>query len=246
MRYLFVFDGDESKVRGVVNRSGAKDVEIISVRKGTREPSTEMLQRVKNASIAAIALSRQYTRELKKVASLDCNSKEFRDNDQAINDWLAPAQAIQNVATLVPPSAAFVAESGACPYLILMPGCLKNADDLSQQRWPFASAAAKLLARLARSENVGNPRDWKEKYGAAYSRNGGVFYDYVFEFAGYRCAKNRVDIHLKDGDYTERTNCARVYYDTCYTDQDKFVLVFYVGPHPLDATYTSIHSIQQI
>jgi hypothetical protein len=242
MRYLFVFASFEFSARETVKKSGATDVEVIPVPNKHKVPPPVVVAKVARCRAACSGIAKPYRRQLRAILNLEYEGKEYRPDDQQLRNWLVPAVPITQ--TTPKPSDAFQAEAKKTPRLILMPGCLDTADELTPLRWPFVQAAAILLGRLARGEDCGNPRDWKHKHGARYSRNGDVRYTFEFTHHGKKYSEKEVDFHLKEGDYTERENCARVYYWRCGADPaNRLILVFYVGPHPKPNVYESKHQI---
>lgn len=234
MRYLFVLARQKADAESLIHDLGLGDVRVIGVEKSEREVPSALLAEIVSdkTPIALCGIERSYRRSFGEL-DFGFLCKEFRKKDLNLAAWLVPVpppppEGVRS------PRQSFEQAAAAQSNLVFAVGALDAADNLATHRWPFAHKAAQLLADQAMGKAVGAPKDWRELHQVHYARNGNVLYTY--DLPG-RQGKQKSDWHLKDGDNTTAEAAARIYFDSQEVSGTRYVLIFYVGPHPPDGTY---------
>lgn len=231
MRFLFVYQSFAVQARDLVTRLGVSDVRVIIVRDREDYPNSEELALIGNdcPPAAVCQVVRKYARNIKDLVDIQIDPKEFRENDQRLIEWIAPQNETQ--IAIKAPSIAFLDAQKEAKKLIFAHNALKHADNLERRRWPFVNRAAALFMKMANGEDVGPMREWLHLHKVEFAQNGKVSYECFME-----TKKNKVieetERHVKEGDKTHNTDCARIYFDTMRLMNSNYVVVFYVGPHP--------------
>jgi hypothetical protein len=240
MRFLVVYQNFSKPAQEVVDRLGVEDVTVLIVRKDEREACDEVVDELKahpNAPTALCHIHRKYKKSIASLVDIQCEikGKKFRPDDQVLMAWLRPPETVEE--SFDKPSTAMVAASASAEHLVIADGALEHADKVAQHRWRFASRSADILARYAGGESLGPLRNWKEQHGVEFATNGRVRYEYRVISKGKE-VKGSTEWHLKEGDNTTRESAARIYFARVEVGGDEKVLVFYVGPHPSDGSYS--------
>lgn len=240
MRFLFIYQSFAVQARDLVARLGASDVHVIIVRDREDYPSPDELALIGNGHppAAVCQVVRKYTRNIKGIVDIQLDPKEFRENDQQLIEWIAPPNAAVATPTKAP-SIAFADAQQAATKLIFAHNALRYADDLERRRWPFVNRAAALFAKMANDEYVGPMREWLRLHKVEFAQTGRVSYEC---FMGTKNNKviEMTERHVKEGDQTHNTDCARIYFDTMSLLNINYVVIFYVGPHPDDKPYEAL------
>jgi hypothetical protein len=230
MRFLFVYQAHAATARKLVQELLITDVIVIVVRKDELHPNDEelkILRQHNRSEAAACEVNRKYRKNVDPYVRFTLAPTKFRIDDQQLREWLCPATLTPD--TVASPVVAFEEASLQQPKLLIHPKALLRADDLDDSRWAFVSRCANLLSRLAQGEDLGPLREWEQRYGVPFAANGQVSFSYR-----YGEQSRSSEWHLKSGDRTTPERAARIY----FTQEKPAVLVFYVGPHPVDGRYT--------
>lgn len=240
MRFLVVYQDFSNLAQELVVRLGVGDVTVLIVRKGEREASAKLqaeLAAYPAAPTAVCQVVRQFRKSIEPLVDVQYVAKKFRADDQQLVSWLDPPEAEDEL--LVSPTEALTNALLAEKDLVAADGALKHADEITKHRWRFANRSAALLARYAKGEDLGPLRNWKESRGVDFAANGRIRYEYVVISNG-ETVEGSTEWHLKEGDNTTRESAARIYFERVEVGGEVKVLVFYVGPHPEDGSY-SVH-----
>jgi hypothetical protein len=232
MRFLFVYQDRKAAAQELLAELVVHDVALIVVLKNSTSPNAEelaLLEAHKGAPAAACELVRKYRKNVAHLVSFTCEPKKFRIHDQQLRAWLVPKVTVE--VAYEKPSLAFAAAANRSKRLLLHPNALDSADDVARHRWRFAAKAADLLGRYANGEDLGPNRDWKAKYGVEFAASGRVEFRY-HATCGSISRRDSTAWHLKEGDTTTRESAVRIYFAYVEFPTAKWILVFYVGPHP--------------
>jgi hypothetical protein len=241
MRFLFVYHTHARQAEQLLAELQVDDVRLIVATNASEQPTSEelvLLNQHKGASAAACEINRHYRKNVAPLVEFSLEPKKFRIADQQLRDWLVPRS--RAAVTIPRPSEAFREAAAKAMRLILAPRALECADDLVEHRWRFAKLAADLLGDYANGEIPGALTSWKSSHGVAFAANGRVTYRYEVNFGSAERHKDSSSWHLKEGDNTTKESAARVYFAPIKCSQGRYVLVFYVGPHPDNGEYVTV------
>jgi hypothetical protein len=245
MRFLVIYQDHVKAARELVLELGVIDVTVLHVTRGEQTPSRAYVEALgtngDKREVAVVQVHRKYRRALESICNITCERKEFRREDKILRDWLRPAAAVSTASTLLP-TVAFQNAAASQSRFILGDGALTHADDLRTERHPFANRAAVATSTLAGLKGGRTNKPLVDWFGDAPHRltfavNGRVSFKYEILSNGVVLATNETEWHLKEGDNTERLNCARVYFDKCRIADICHVVLLYCGPHPSEGRH---------
>ena len=234
MRFLFVLASHVNAANDVLAALNIADVEVVSVGKRERAIPETLLKRITaaNDGIVLCGIDRAYRTSIGAL-NFDLILKKFRTNDQQLNGWLSPPPPAPPPEAFRDPLSAFRDAANRQPRFRLANNALREANNISNHRWRFASLAASILERQASGESLGQRRDWGKLHGVAFAVSGKV--EFVYQLPDGSRPKS--EWHLKEGDGTTAEAAARVYFTVADIEGLSHVLVAYVGPHPKDGRH---------
>jgi hypothetical protein len=173
---------------------------------------------------------RKYQKAVASLCDVKHNSNDFRTADALLRAWLVPPAAPPALDTSIP-SVAFASAIGTGARLHVATNGLDQADLIDSVRHAFVRKAVRALTHLA-----AHPTDAGALRNAP---NGGVSFSCRILRAGVQLDEvSGRRWHLKtSGGWTTTEVAARIYFDVAQIGQERFVLVFYCGPHPKDGEY---------
>ncbi len=247
MRLLFVYQDHAEAARRLLEEMSVRDVKVVFARKNATSPTLDEIADFQRGSTTAAACGvvRKYLKAIPPNVNVVYVAKKFRFEDQQLREWLAPRDRVPGV--ILKPSDAFRVAERRSSRLILHPNALQHADEIDKIRWEFTTLAADLLARDAAGDaKIGSCREWNSRHGIDFAANGQITYVCTLDVHGDTCTL-RTQWHLKAGDKTTASRAARVYFG--HVDSEiygRFTVVFYVGPHPRDGTYSLDMAVPKI
>jgi hypothetical protein len=155
--------------------------------------------------------------------------------ESGIRSWLTPQSSAAR--QLAMPSEAFLAAAQSERRLVIAEHALDDADGLSKLRHLFANDAALALADYTQKvgTNIGDLSEFFSQQAVQHALNGQIVVDYKVTIDGRVVMRGSTEQHLTKGNYTNRDNAARVYFDTIDYGGLRLVAVLYCGPHPLSS-----------
>ena len=238
MRFLIVYQDFSKLANDVVALLGVEDITVLSVKKGERAASAELLAVLKeypDAPTAICQVVRKFRKSIEPLVDIQYETKKFRSDDQRLKDWIQPTGTTKEA--FLNPHRAMLDASTRAEHLVIAEHALDVADKIASHRWKFVNLSADLLARYAEGEDLGASRNWKQEYGVDFAANGGVRYNYHMVANGDHTSGSS-EWHLKEGDNTSRESAARIYFDRIVVGGLVKICVFYVGPHPEGSSYS--------
>ncbi|MGA2458357.1 MAG: hypothetical protein ABSF85_12380 [Terriglobales bacterium] len=251
MRFLLVYHAQLSVAQNLVDDLDIleSEIEIIPYH-GENKPSASpeaskrferLLKRLRGfsgAELALVGVKGKYRDALIRESascgfSILHNFSSMLVAGQTLREWLAPAEGAAS-AVLLNPRAAFLSAAEQQPRLILAPGALDSADQLTELRFAFANRAATALSEYAAraGTRIGDLEVFFADRQVIYAKNGEHCVSYTVIADGHVVKRGSTEQHLKKGDHTTEQNAARVYFETVEVQGRSLVLVFYCGPHP--------------
>lgn len=239
MRFLVIAQDYVAKAKALLHELDVRDVEVIGQPLRANEVSPDVIAKLKAQGAppeaSLIRLDKKYRKQVEALVKVKHVEKEFRATDPHLRAWLAPPKGEADVRYKLPSIEFSSAAAESDGLLVLAPNSLARIDEVPEHRYNFMGEAAALLLRLAKGENLGPTRYWKEKYGIAHAGTGQVTCGYTLE-----CGEESVEMdcqdHLKSGDFTTPESAARVYFLRAQFTKPR-VVVSYAGPHPPDGRY---------
>jgi hypothetical protein len=244
MRYLFVYESRAQDAKALLVELGLKDeVRLVVVKQREAAPSEAIVAELKALGqppeAAVCGVVRKYQNAVASLCDVKHNPNEFRTADALLRAWLVPPAAPPALDTSIPSVAFANAIAAGARFHVAAKG-LDQADRVDPLRHAFVRKAVKALTHLAaHPTDAGALRNWGTDHGVEYAPNGAVYFTCRILRAGTQVAEvTDRRWHLKSsGGWTTTEVAARIYFDVAQVGQERFVLVFYCGPHPKDGEH---------
>ena len=238
MKYLVVYRDFAGEANELLRSLGAREAEVFSV--GTQEVDLAPLERKlagdADAEVGVCRVRPSLVRRIKRLATLTFEARDWRRDDQALALWLVPPPQPEVDRRL--PSQVFldVAEQSG-GLLLLHPTALSYADELTAVRHGFVQRAGSLLLRYFQGDqSLGPNREWLSRHRVEFAPNGQVIFTCEISRGRDRAVMTS-QWHLKEGDNTDRANCARIYFIKFNEPWFSGGVLLYCGPHPQNGHY---------
>lgn len=129
------------------------------------------------------------------------------------------------------------------PNIIIIKGALDTCDQVAKHRHEFLKKSVDALCKFVEENGqVGRIDAFLRGLGLEHAQTGGISTKLTVLKNGKLVHQKTTNTHLKQGDRTTPQAAARIYYQEFYLDNQCYVAVIYVGPHP-ENDITRVHEL---
>jgi len=119
------------------------------------------------------------------------------------------------------------------PKFIIVANALERCDEAAPHRHDFLRNSADAFIDLIQQKSGSGRTDafFREK-GIHHAQTGGITVKTTIVINGVAYAEKKVNTHLTSGNHTTAQAATRIYYHELHHEDETYIFVLYVGPHP--------------